>query len=477
METIEKFAYQLGKAVLVGALFASVSAFLFGMSASLSLAQEEIDTFEESPAPEQQQPMMGSQELRDFLNQFSDVGRETKKLVGDLKGVTVDEANAWKQTLQNVQSQAASCVKRMKAAKDNEAKIEIRDECHSLNLWDEVNQIREQFVPPQEVKNAVRDIKRQMSEINSMLRKIKSLKLDKMQEPLNDLLNKLGAYHVSITKSFGADQREALQNYWDAQLWDQINGFNAQINIPNDLNRSKKDLERLEKKFSQSTYKKALEYFNFDIVDFVELAAAKKKVISTIEELLASGDAGGAQELMQENFYNPEGWHPGDLQGLLDMFRDMQQRMKRVKDEEVKAAIIELLEPIIDAMKEGDVRGARETMEQLTHELQKYEDQLFKAYPQGIGKKTRANLDNLQSLIEKKFGSLKDKETTKETEPMLLPTPEEKDQFEKQGPEEGSEIEMLKKQLNESMERNKNLEAQLQKLTEQLDKLLQQKSE
>jgi|GEM_PF-6290204 len=476
METIEKVAHHLGKTVLVGALFASVSAFLFGMSASLSLAEEEIDTFDrELSVP--QQPTMGSQELRDFLKQFKDVGREAKKMVSDLKGVTAGEADAWKQTLQNVQSQAASCVKRIKAAKDNETKIEVRDECHSLNLWDEVNQIREQFVPPQEVNNAVRDIKRQMSEINSMLRKIKSLKLDKMQGPLNDLLNKLGAYHASITKSFGADQREALQNYWDAQLGEQINAFNAQINIPNDLNHAKKDLERLEKKFSQSAYKKALEYFNFDIADFAGLAAAKKKAISTIEELLASGEAGEAQELMQENFYNPEGWHPGDLQGLLDMFRDMQQRMKRVKDEEVKAAIIELLEPIIDAMKEGDVRGARETMEQLARELQKYENQLFKAYPQGIGKKTRASLDSLQSLIEKKFGSLKDKEATKETEPMVIPAPEEKDQFEKQGPEEGSEIEMLKKQLNETIERNKNLEAQLQKLTEQLDKLLQQKSE
>lgn len=477
MKTIEKIAHRLGNAVLVGALFVSVSAFLFAQSVSLSLAQEEIDTFnkEEMPAPEQ--PRMGSQELRDFLNQFKDVQRDAKKVASDLKGMTGADADSWRQRLQTVQKQAADCVKRMNNANE-ETKIEVRDECHSLGLWDEVNEIREQFVPPQEIKNATNDIKRQMNELRRMEKKLKKLNLEKMQSAVAELLSKLETHRANITKT-GSEQREALQNYWDAQLWEEINALNARVNIPDELSRAKKDLERVEKKLTQNAYKKALEYFEIDVADIKELVTAKKNVMAEIESLLANNDAEGAQTLMQDHFFDYGGWHPGDLQGLLDMFRDMQQRVKRVPDNQVNAAIRELLQPIIEATLEGDVRGARETMESLARELQKYEDYFFKSHPSGIGKKTQSSLDKLESLIEKKFAQLKEQgEKKPEGETMKTPEPKQEEPFMEKGDTgESSEVEGLKKQLNESLERNKNLEAQLEKLTKLLEESLGKKSE
>ncbi|MBI2484340.1 hypothetical protein HYV71_04115 [Candidatus Uhrbacteria bacterium] len=479
METMEKIAHRLGNAVLVGALFASVSAFLFSMSASLSLAQEEIDTFVEEDFSAFQEPMMGQQEMRDFLNQFKDVQREAKKVSSDLKGLAGPEADAWKQRLQAVEAHSADCAKRMSGASDENTKIEIRDECHSLGLWDEVNDIREQFVPPQEIKNATNDIKRQMNEIKRMERKLKKLKLDAMQKSLTELLNKLGAHHAGITKSAGAEQREALQNYWDAQLWEEINAFNARVNIPDELTGAKKDLARVDKQLGQTAYKNAIKYFEMDVADFADLAASKKTVIAEIESLLGANDAEGAQELMREHFHEYGGWHPGELQHLLNMFRDMQQRLKRVRDKQVNAAINELLQPIIDATLEGDVRGARETMEELARELQKYENYFFKLHPKGLGKKTQTGLDNLQSLIQKKFALLKEQGEKKPAAKESGMTEETKQpmEIEEEGDENGSEVGGLKQQLNEALERNKNLEAQLEKLTQQLDKLLSQKSE
>lgn len=442
---MEKIAHRMGNAVLVGALFVSVSAFLFSMSASLTLAQEEIDTFKEDmPAPSQ--PQMGQQEIRDFLNQFKDLQRDTKKVANDLKGATSAEADAWKQRLQTVQTQAADCVKRMNAA-TNETRLEVRDECHSLGLWDEVNEIREQFVPAQEIKNTTNDIKRQMNELKRMEKKLKKLKLDTMQASITELLNKLNEYHANITKATGAEQREALQSYQDAQLWEEINAFNARINIPDELSQSKKDLSRVEKQLGQSAHKKALAYFDIAVNDIAQLVSSKKSAITEIESLLADNDAQGAQELMQENFHDYSGWNPGELQHLLDMFRDTQQRLKRIKDKKMTTAIREVIDPIIAAMLDGDVRGARETMEAFMRELQKYEEYFYKLQPKGLGKKTRAGLENLESLIEKKFSQIKEqaekqenKEETKATEqqqkpsetPSLQPLMEEEESLEKQ---------------------------------------------
>ena len=89
---------------------------------------------------------------------------------------------------------------------------------------------------------------------------------------------------------------------------------------------------RKDGSFGPVPFEKAANFFGVDFKALQSAVAEKAQIVSDIESAVTNGDAETAQSLMQESIHN--GWHPGDLRGLLDMMKGAYQQTKAIRDNE-----------------------------------------------------------------------------------------------------------------------------------------------
>ncbi|MEK9183217.1 MAG: hypothetical protein AAB849_01800 [Patescibacteria group bacterium] len=348
-----------------------------------------------------EKPTISNQEIKDFQREFRDLQKQVKELLGQL--AKVKGAEEWKNTVSEINKSAADCLARFAQAGIDE-KRDIMDECRSAGLWENMNEIRDEFVPPQELKRVLQDIKNQTRDLLRYKKQLSKISADAdAGQLIATLLAQLETFKNNITNNVGRDQRDAMQDYWDAQIWEELNKVRAFVELPREMKNVQRDLKIVQKSVQNKSYKTAFAFFGVDEDKLFAALVAKQGVVEQILSLMNQGDAAEAFALVEEDIH--QGWHPGDLRHLTDMLRETHQRLKTMKDADILEQVKEVLSPIIDTLNDGDIREARDAMVQFTDQMQKYE-RVFQRYYGGereIDAKTSQALEKLEGLIQQKL--------------------------------------------------------------------------
>lgn len=331
-----------------------------------------VSAQEEGPAPEMQRTP-SAKELKDFRKELQDIQRETKNIQKQLKSGGTEE---WQKSLSEVHLQVSECAKKIGVAPSDEQR-DLIDECRSLGLWNTINEIRDEFVPPQEVKNATNDIKRQLNELRKFKKDFEKLTFADEVNKVDALIQQLTKYKADIEAAKGRDQRDALQDYWNAQLWDEINGFRAKIEAPRELKNVRKEFTGLMKDVARSQTKKAFSFFTVDTAKLNEALKTKLSSLDTMEQNMKEKKFDEAWELLQSEIH--EEWHPGDVRHFVNMLTEAHRRLKVLRDKDLQGKFLDVLNPIVETFNNGEYRDARDALVQFSEQMQKYEA-LFNRY-------------------------------------------------------------------------------------------------
>ncbi|GEM_PF-5110762 len=381
------------------------------------LAQNDTDADDNSDSTgdsfENQRPMESSNkvnkdELSNFKREMNDASKQVKDLQKQLKGLKGTEE--WVATLKELLPKIENCSTKVTAAPTDDQRDFI-DDCRSNNFFDTLNEIRDEFVPPQEIKNVMRDIDRQLKDLAGFKRTLgKSSSSDSLQT-IENITTQITTHKNTISNSKGRDQRDAMQDFWNANFNDELNKIRAMVELPKEMKNISSDMNAVLKDASAKSMEKVYAFFGVEKTSVLEVLNTKKSTVDKINTLMAEGKYDEAMDIVQEDIH--QGWHPGDARHLLGMTRETYDRLKGIKDKELKETVLGVVGPIMDGFIAGDVRDAKETMIQFTDQMRKYEKFFRPSYnrgSKGLDKNMMNAIDKVELLIQQKIekGALKE---------------------------------------------------------------------
>lgn len=254
------------------------------------------------------------------------------------------------------------------------------------------------YVDPQEIRDVIKqfnDLRREVKRTLKMLAKVPNSGDDKGK--LNGLLEQLAIWEKNLRNPpADTSKREVLQEFYDANVWDDINNVRRKAELPKNIREGEKALARSEKVWKSPRAKKYLS----DLIPKVnEFLGNVRGALEAAKVALASGDLESAEEAMQTTYEN----HPGEVEGIFHMMSSIREGLKRVKDPEVKAIIEEVLQPINESLAQGDFRDANQALNEVQNEISRVIEIASRApkrRPQNFDDKLR----RLEELLQQKFG-------------------------------------------------------------------------
>lgn len=265
-------------------------------------------------------------------------------------------------------------------------------------------------VNPREVKDTLRgfkDLKREITRVTKDFKKVEGSgnEVRKLTELLAQV-NQMESAIKAAQKSGDDDAlRDALQDWYDAQVWDTVNQSRQTIQIPKEISQIGKELKKLDSLLKGKSSKKLL-------LDLDKLNENVNTVRAALAEAKAAYESGNLEDA--ESALQPihDGMHPGEIMGVIYRMRDLSSQLGRVKDPEIKEAIDEIINPVIEAINEGDFREANTILNDYFNELMKLADMA-----RNIGRSRTVNRSKLDKLLESlgqrmtdKFESFEQKE-------------------------------------------------------------------
>ncbi|MDO8474287.1 MAG: hypothetical protein Q7S62_01985 [bacterium] len=235
-----------------------------------------------------------------------------------------------------------------------------------------------------------RELKQVVSQINDLKRQIKQV-LKKAQKAvafanevseLNNLLSEVDRFSNTIKNAAPEDQRDALQEFYDAQLWETLNGIRTKIELPQELKSIEKDLKRLEKLIASKK-------FSIERIDLTVVRTTIEEIKNAVTQARSEFNQGNFEDAREALQIIHEGAHPGEIYGVLQQLREMNQRFKRFTTE-VKDVFHEALEPVYEAVNSGDFREANMMLQDIRNDLWRLFDK--------VKGKSRVNEDMQQKL-------------------------------------------------------------------------------
>ncbi|KKU12162.1 MAG: hypothetical protein UX17_C0055G0002 [Parcubacteria group bacterium GW2011_GWC2_45_7] len=265
---------------------------------------------------------------------------------------------------------------------------------------------REQFerqMIVNEKQNVLREIvqqKRELTRLYNQLRRLRGAADDLAQA--DALKAKIADFENRIRSNSGEDfdeLRSIIEEYRDAELWDEIQKIRLKVELPRELNRLLTDINRGTRLLSQ----KAFQNLGFDVAAVRARVDAIKVLHSEVRACYQSGDFECANERMQEI---REGDHPGELQGAMQMLRGIKEMSKMIRDNELKNEVNELVQPVIQAINSGEWRQAREDMQEIERELRDIMQKILASQRQrrGASEDVRARLERMRQKFEQEAG-------------------------------------------------------------------------
>ncbi|MFH0779234.1 MAG: hypothetical protein V1928_00060, partial [Parcubacteria group bacterium] len=260
-------------------------------------------------------------------------------------------------------------------------------------------QTKVEFVNPRDVQNALGEIKRMQSDMKRFIKQLK--KIPNSADDLifaNDLLTQLNEHYGAI-KNPPADVslREALQEFWEARMWEEVDKIRAKVEIPKELTNIAKDLKKLKKTITLKAYKNL--GFNLD-----SMAESVAEMESAYNEAKSNYDQGNLEDAWSamETFHS--GMQPGEVMGVLNQTKEIKDRTRSVKNQEIKAMIDEVLGDVIESADAGEFRSANQALNEIRNELMKIMTK-FAKQTSALDDKTRGKLDKLEGLLQDKLNN------------------------------------------------------------------------
>ena len=214
------------------------------------------------------------------------------------------------------------------------------------------------FVDPREISDALRqlkDLSREVIRLGKTLKRIAGGEV--YRSKLDELAAEISRHREAIS-SPNVD-RETLQDFYDAQLWDTLNEVRIAAEFPKqyqEMSRTFRNLERMLKVKSMILMARNLG-LNLDV--FRQEIAVMKQALATAKSEYDSGNLEEVQQLMQENFYD-EGKHPGNLEGLLHRFKNIDDRTRSIRNSDLRNQIFGMLREVVETANQGDFQDANE---------------------------------------------------------------------------------------------------------------------
>lgn len=249
------------------------------------------------------------------------------------------------------------------------------------------------LVDPRELKqvfNQLNDLKRQIKQVLKKAQK-QSAFANEVAE-LNSLSSEIDGFSSAIRNAAPEDQREALQGFYDAQLWETLNTIRVKIELPQEFKNIEKDLKRLEKLITQKK-------FSIEKVDLGIVRAMIDEIKSAVAEGRSQFNQGNFEDAREALQVIYEGAHPGEVMGVLQQLRDMNQRIKKLKVE-VKEVFHEALAPVYEAIQNGDFREANMMLQDIRNDLWRLFDKV--KGKSGVNADMQQKLQNLEERLQQK---------------------------------------------------------------------------
>jgi len=254
------------------------------------------------------------------------------------------------------------------------------------------------FIDPREVMNALRDMtmmRNELKRFSKQLAKLPSSTGDVTQ--VQSLLKNLDEFSQAIKAAQkGNDNenlREALQEFWQAQLWDEINKIRAKVELPKELKTIEKELKRTQKLSTQASFQK----LGFNLENLKANLEVMRQAYNEVATKLQANEYEEAMEAMQQ--FRDNG-HPGEITGVMYRLRDLQRFLKKIKDGDVRAQITEILQPVLESFNQGEFRDARELMDDAFPQLMQLGQVALRIQQSRTGNK---------GLMMEQFGELEEK--------------------------------------------------------------------
>ncbi len=253
----------------------------------------------------------------------------------------------------------------------------------------------EDIVDPREVENALREIGRLKGEARGLSKRVARLKnSEEVKQKLNEILQMLDAFSGQIKNPPSHyTEREALMEFYDARMWEEVGAVRAQIELPQIL----KDIPLAVRRIEKLLKLKAYQTLGIDIQGVTNYLSELKTAHAESDRLYKAGDIQGAMEEIQ---FIQESGHPGELEGAIRRLKEINDLIKRVRDKQIQKELSEMLFPITEAINEGDFRTAHEILNEV-HPL--VMDVARKSYKAGA--KTRTDILKRLSDFEGKMNS------------------------------------------------------------------------
>lgn len=254
-------------------------------------------------------------------------------------------------------------------------------------IVEEAEMFPEDIVDPREIENALREIGRLKAEARGLLKRASKLQNTELKQRLTEIISQLDTFAVNL-KNPPADytEREALMEFYDARMWDEVSKIRAYIELPQIL----KDIPLITRRVEKLIKLKSYQTLGLDMQGIANYLSEVKAAHAEADVLYKAGDVEGAMEQLE--FLHEDG-HPGELEGAIRRLKEINDLIKRVRDKEIQKELKEMLMPVIEAINDGDFRTAHEILNEVHPLVMEVARKSYKA-------NTKSRTDILKRLSE-----------------------------------------------------------------------------
>lgn len=254
---------------------------------------------------------------------------------------------------------------------------------------------RRDFVEPREIQEVLRQIKDLKKEAARILKKATKANLSIEIGQINELVSQITTVETALKGSVDTISRDTLQDFYDSQAWEQLNNIRIKIEMPNEIKTMERELTKLEKLVNKKTF----------AVDGIDMTGIKAKIqeiktaLNQAKENLAQNNLEEAGEALRDIHEN--GFHPGEMVNVLNRLSEITKQLRKIKSEEVRNDIKEVLAPVFEAIDAGDFREANMLLNEVDNDLRKIMSTVKNK--SAINSDIRARMDKLEQKMQQKL--------------------------------------------------------------------------
>jgi hypothetical protein len=169
------------------------------------------------------------------------------------------------------------------------------------------DEFEQDFIDPREIENALREISRMKGEIKGLQKRAARFNNQELNRQIAQIMTELDQLGAKIKNPPGDyTMREALQEWYEARMWEELNKARAQVELPQMLKEIPVVVKRVERLLKLKTYQK----LGLDTGNLAEYLNEVKEAHAAATIMYKEGNF---EEAMEALSLIHESGHPGEL--------------------------------------------------------------------------------------------------------------------------------------------------------------------